>query len=93
MIEQPRDERGKFVLKGEEERKVRTVRLTDSTWNKLVETASRRCITRTELIEELLSQEDSSEVVKILKEALTLRANAGGAIKEKIRQAILLLNT
>jgi hypothetical protein len=34
-MEQPRDERGKFILKGKEERKVRTVRLTDSTWNKL----------------------------------------------------------
>lgn len=92
-MEQPRDYKGKFVLKGEEERKVRTVRLTDSTWNKLGEMASRRCITRTELIEELLTQADKdvSEVVQILKEALTLRANTGGAIKEKIRLALSYL--
>ncbi|GFE72305.1 hypothetical protein [Chroococcus sp. FPU101] len=90
MIKQPRNEKGKFVLKGEEERKVRTVRLTDSTWNKLGEMAKQRCITRTELIEELLEQ-NNDEVIRILKEALTLKANAGGAIKEKIRQALLLL--
>lgn len=92
-MDQPRSRTGKFVLKGEEERKVRTVRLTDSLWNKLGKEADKRCITRTELIEELLSQEGKnvSEVVLILKEALTLKANAGGAIKEKIRQALGLL--
>lgn len=92
-MDQPRSRTGKFVLKGEEERKVRTVRLTDSLWKRLGETAEERCITRTELIEELLSQdsEDIAEVVQILKEALTLKANAGGAIKEKIRDALKLI--
>lgn len=91
-MDQPR-EKGKFIFKGEEERKVRTVRLTDSTWNKLELIAKQRCITRTELIEELLEQDsnDKSEVVKILTEALTLKANAGGAIKEKIRKVLKML--
>ncbi len=34
---------------------------------------------------------DKQEVVVILKEALKLKANAGGAIKERIRQALQLL--
>lgn len=41
-------------------------------------------------MEELLSLEyvDIDEVVKILKEALILKANAGGAIKEKIKKVL-----
>lgn len=93
MIEQPRDKKGKFGFKGKEERKVRTLRLTDSTWNKLGDLAKRRCITRTELIEEILNQGELNvdEAIKLLKEALTLKANAGGAIKEKIRKALEML--
>lgn len=88
-MDQPR-ERGKFILKGNEERKVRTVRLTDTTWNKLEKITQKRCITRTELIEELLEQ-DNKEVIKLLEEALKLKPNAGGAIKEKIREVLRLL--
>jgi hypothetical protein len=37
------------------------------------------------------SEFDLDEVIEILKEALELKANAGGAIKSKIREVIKLL--
>lgn len=91
-MDQPR-EKGKFILKGKEERKVRTVRLTDTTWNNLEKVAQKRCITRTELIEELLEQDNKvrDEVIRILTEALTLKANAGGVIKKRIREVLSIL--
>lgn len=92
-MEQPRDPKGKFVLKGEEERRVRTVRLTDTTWNRLGEIAKQRSITRTDVIEELLNQDnkDINKVIEVLKKALTLKANARGAINNKIKDALKIL--
>lgn len=88
-----RGEKGQFNLKGEERREVRSLRLTDSAWEKLGEMAEERCITRADLIEEVLIQDDKNiaKVVGILQKALTLKANAGGAIKEQIRQVLDLL--
>lgn len=88
-MEQSRDRQGKFASKGEEKREVRTVRLTDSTWEKLGEVANKRCITRADLIEEMMSISDGftesiniQQVVQALKDALKLKANSGGAIKK-----------
>ena len=54
MPKQERGERGKFAPKSNEPREVRSLRLTDTTWQKLGTTADSRCITRSDLIEELV---------------------------------------
>ncbi len=48
----PRDKLGQFVLKSDKPRKVRSIRLTDDTWDYLGELANQRGITRADLLEE-----------------------------------------
>jgi hypothetical protein len=52
MNNQNRNESGKFAAKSNENRQVRSIRLTDSTWDKLGQLASERGITRADLLEE-----------------------------------------
>ncbi len=54
MSPQGRGEAGRFAPKSAERREVRTLRLTDSTWEKLGNAADSRRITRADLIEELV---------------------------------------
>jgi len=54
MAEQGRTEGGKFALKSNEHRQVRSIRLTDSTWEALGVIATQRGITRADLLEELV---------------------------------------
>lgn len=49
----PRDERGKFALKNDEHRSVRSLRLTDTTWTALGEMAQSLSLTRADLIEKM----------------------------------------
>jgi hypothetical protein len=42
-------------------------------------------------VNRFISKEDQSKVVKILEQALKLKANAGGAIKKEIEKALLML--
>lgn len=67
MVEQGRTQDGKFASKSEEYRRVRSIRLTDSTWETLGAIATQRGITRADLLEQLVeegvisqSQESSS---------------------------------
>lgn len=53
MSSQSRSEHGRFASKSDEPREVRSIRLTDSTWQKLGDIADSRGITRADLIEEL----------------------------------------
>lgn len=98
-MSQARDKKGHFANKGQEKREVRSIRLTDSAWEKLGKMAGDRGITRADLIEEIAADEqldhsaDNKEVVGILEAALKLKANAGGAIKEKIKEALKLLSS
>ena len=57
MAEQGRTESGKFAQKSEELRRVRSIRLTDSTWEALGLMAAQRSITRADLIEELVEED------------------------------------
>ncbi|MEY3819535.1 MAG: hypothetical protein RLZZ425_1003, partial [Bacteroidota bacterium] len=69
-------------------------------WEKLGNIADERGITRADLIENMMSadgfsnqrQINHSEIINILESALKLKANAGGAIKEKIRRVLKLLS-
>jgi predicted DNA-binding ribbon-helix-helix protein len=54
MSKQGRGEAGKFASKAIEHREVRSIRLTDATWEKLGASADSRCITRADLIEHLV---------------------------------------
>lgn len=50
---QDRTEGGKFAPKSSEPRHVRTIRLTDTTWEKMGCAADKRCITRADLVEQM----------------------------------------
>lgn len=53
---QGRDKEGKFASKSETSRKVRSIRLTDSTWELLGKLSEERGITRADLLEEWVSK-------------------------------------
>lgn len=106
---EPRNEQGKFIPKSDAERKVRSIRATDRTWDDFGFLADQRRITRADLLELLASSGGGPPVavpsgdpcgpgpvavalaVEHLHQALTLKANAGGAIKAQIRAALELL--
>lgn len=52
-MEQPKNSKGQFAKKGNVERKVRTVRLTDEAWNILEEKASQHQMNRADFLEAL----------------------------------------
>ena len=95
---QNRNQKGQFQNKSESERKVRSIRATDNVWQKLGEIAKQQGITRADLLEEIIKNNrvlhsNNSQVIhgnieniKLLEEALKLKANAGGAIKKKIHE-------
>jgi hypothetical protein len=56
MSEQGRTEGGKFASKSDEPRHVRSIRLTDSTWEVLGAIAIQRGITRADLLEQLVEE-------------------------------------
>jgi hypothetical protein len=98
---EPRNDKGEFILKSETERAVRSIRTTDWVWNEFGFLADSRRITRADLLELWVSSPpakvspgDTPEraiALEHLRHALTLKANAGGAIKGHIRQALELL--
>ena len=92
---QGRNKKGQFGSKSDSERKVRSIRVTDRVWCKFGEMADKRGVTRADLLEEIMNDNrvilGNGEIVKMLKEALRLKANAGGAIKNRIRDVLELL--
>lgn len=103
-MKQFKNELGQFEAKSEDERKVRSIRATDETWETFGEWASQRGITRADLLELFAkdkridqlnepcnTQVNLDSILAILDEALTYKANAGGAIKAKIREVIALI--
>ena len=58
--------------------------------------ALERGITRADLLEEIVKNDDlpvnNDRVINLLQEALKLKANAGGVIKKKIREVLLILD-
>jgi hypothetical protein len=57
MIERERNNDGKFTTKGSEVRTVRSIRLTDSTWNALEDKASECDMSKADYFEALVSGE------------------------------------
>ena len=93
---QDKDWRGRFISKSDDYRKVRSMRVTDEIWEKFGDIALQQGITRADLLEEIVKNDDSvidnNQVINLLQEALKLKANAGGAIKRKIREVLLILS-
>ena len=91
-----RNYRGQFVNKSDSERKVRSMRVTDEIWEEFGEMAAQRRITRADLLEEIVKFNSrissNNKAITLLQEALKLKANAGGAIKNKIREVLLILS-
>ncbi|AFZ43625.1 hypothetical protein PCC7418_1434 [Halothece sp. PCC 7418] len=57
MADYKRGNKGRFILKGDIPRKVRSIRLTDSTWKKLGEWANQQNVTRADIIEEWVNSD------------------------------------
>ena len=57
MNKQGRNESGKFAAKSNENRQVRSIRLTDSVWDTLGKIADERSITRADLVENWMDRE------------------------------------
>ena len=91
-----RDSRGQFSNKSDSDRQVRSIRVTDEIWEKFGEMAAQRSITRADLLEEIVANDyllsTNHQAIILLKEALKLKANAGGAIKKKIKEVLLILS-
>lgn len=100
-MREPRTEKGKFAPKSDSEREVRSIRATKRVWDDFGFEADKRRITRADLLEVWVSSppatapsgdgHDLEQVITILEQALTMKANAGGAIKAEIRKALELL--
>ena len=88
---QSRNNKGQFQSKSDELRRVRSIRVTDEVWEAMGMMADNRGITRADLLEEFV-EVDLSSAITVLERALRLKANAGGAIKREIRNALLCLN-
>ena len=75
---------------------MRSIRVTDKIWEKFGEMGLEWGITRADLLEEIVKNDDlpvnNDRVINLLQEALELKANAGGAIKKKIREVLLILD-
>ena len=93
---QDKDWRGRFISKSDDYRKVRSMRVTDEIWDKFGGIALQQGITRADLLEEIVKSNhaviNNNQVINLLQEALKLKANAGGAIKKKIREVLLILS-
>lgn len=99
-MREPRTEKGKFAPKSDSEREVRSIRATKRVWDDFGFEADKRRITRADLLELWVSSlpatspggdADLEQVIAILEQALTMKANAGGAIKAQVRKALELL--
>ena len=91
-----RDSRGQFSNKSDSDRQVRSIRVTDEIWEKFGKMAAQQGITRADLLEEIVENDYLSsanhQIIILLEEALKLKANAGGAIKKKIKEVLLILS-
>ena len=73
MSQQERNEAGKFAAKSNEMRQVRSIRLTDTTWDKLGGLANHRGITRADLVETWMEGEYFELLNKVQKMELELQ--------------------
>ena len=107
MAEQGRTSGGKFAPKSEEHRRVRSIRLTDSTWEVLGAIATQRGITRADLLEGLVegglvnlvgrSENRTNEIEQFIEQvladpAVTRNGKDKGAVKRGLEALLKLLS-
>lgn len=63
MTKQKRSDCGQFAAKSDAHREVRSIRLTDTTWQQLGEVAEAQSLTRADLIEQLTESRAFDQVV------------------------------
>lgn len=105
-MEQDKDDRGRFARKGDSERKIRSIRLTDKTWNLLGEKAEENDMTKADYLEALANNKlkcndenevesdvdfDVEEVTEILQNAMLFKGNATKKIKLEIEKVLELM--
>ena len=106
MLNQDRVEGGKFAPKSDKPRQVRSIRVTDDAWEKLGLIAESRCITRADLLEQiiedgLLDQQQNKEDLlseienvsqKVLEDSAVTRGGKDkGAIKKGFAALLKLI--
>ena len=107
MPDQDKDDKGRFTNKSNSERKIRSIRATDETWNLLGDKAEKNDMTRADFLEALVTGKveweesekevesdldfDVDEVAEILKEALNFKGNATKKIKAEIEKVLELM--
>ena len=89
---QGRDQRGRFGSKSKFGRVVKSIRADAQEWEEFGKMADTLGVTRADLLSQWINEnrvihgKSENKGVEILEEALKLKANAGGAIKKKIRE-------
>jgi len=84
QVVKKRDIKGKFALKNKEYRLVRSLRLTDSTWEKLGTAAQLSGMTRADWLEELIRKDEQLKPSNTrLEEAVTQPDTADKGCQEK----------
>ncbi len=83
-----------FNQKSDSPRVVKTFRMTDECWKIFGELAKEKGMTKADYLEWMVREMEKDKLhndgIKLLEEALLLKANAGGAIKKKIRKYLEL---
>lgn len=94
---QGRDRKGRFQQKSKSGREVKSIRADSEEWEEFGKMAETLGMTRADLLSEWIKQNRvihgkiKNNRIEILEEALKLKANAGGAIKKKIREYLKLI--
>jgi hypothetical protein len=107
MANNERDDSGRFAVKAEEKREVRSFRATTDTWKAIQDKASEQDMNVADYFEALVNGDagwesednevekefdfDADEVAEILKEALKLKSRQGVLKNEKIKEALELM--
>lgn len=97
--------RGKLLPVGEEPRIVRSLRATDTVWERFGMLSERQGITKADLLEQVVTHwcdctnakatliTDMNDIIDALEAALKLPANRGGAIKLVIKDVLEKLHS
>lgn len=70
-----RDAQGKFALKNDRHRSVRSLRLTDATWSALGALAESKSLTRADLLEQMFGSNDYAQASNIRTTQIALPSN------------------
>jgi len=90
MAEQEKDDRGRFTSKSSSERKIRSIRATDETWNLLGDKAEENDMTRADFLEALVTGQVEWEKPEIGEESNSDLDFDVDEIAEILKEALIL---